>query len=416
MKVLVVGGGGREHALVWKLAQSPKVKQVYTAPGNAGTSSLGKNLPIHTTQEILAWVLNNKVDFVVIGPDRYLAEGLSDSLHDLGVPVFGPTKKAAEIEWSKAYAKQFMLEEGIPTAGHKIFDTAETARQYIQTQKLPLVIKADGLAEGKGVVVAQSIEEAEKAIENIMETKTFGDSGNQIVIESYLEGTEISVHAFCDGENISMFPSSKDHKRIFDGDTGPNTGGMGTIAPVASINAHQMELIREKIILPTLAGLKKRGRAFSGILYPGIMLTKEGPMVIEFNARFGDPETQSYMRLLETDLFDILYACATGTLENIEVKWSELSACCVVLAAEGYPGAYEKGLEITVPQDSGGVVVFHAGTTTKDKKFVTNGGRVLGVTATGKTLQEALDVAYKAVNKNRFEGSQYRTDIGASVL
>jgi phosphoribosylamine--glycine ligase len=310
-----------------------------------------------------------------------------------------------------------MFEEGIPTAEYKSFDTAKSAHAYIQAKKLPLVIKADGLAEGKGVVIATSVEEADKAIESIMEKKAFGDSGSKIVIEEYLQGLEISVHAFCDGEDIAVFPTSKDHKRIFDDDKGANTGGMGTVAPVPSVNEEQLRLIKEKIILPTLAALKRRGRLFSGVLFPGVMLTKKGPMVIEFNARFGDPETQSYMRLLVTDLFEIVYACATGSLKDVEVTWARDFACCIVLAAEGYPGTYNKGSEITgLPQDADTVVVFQAGTEVKGKKLLTKGGRVLGVTATGKTLQKSLETAYKAASKIHFDRMQYRRDIGATIV
>ena len=299
MEVLIVGSGGREHALAWKLKQSPKVSKIYIASGNAGTALVGENVPIKSCVEILSWLETHPVGLVVIGPDNYLAEGLTDLIQKLGIPVFGPTKAAAEIEWSKSYAKQFMLEEGIPTARHRVFETAEVALKYIRKQQFPLVIKADGLAAGKGVVVAENLAEAEDAVDEIMNQKAHGDAGGRLIIEEFLEGFEISVHAFCDGENAILFPSSKDHKRVFDGDQGPNTGGMGTVAPVPLLSEKQMQLIQERIVLPTLRGLARRGRSFRGVLFPGIMLTKYGPSVIEFNARFGDPETQSYMRLLE---------------------------------------------------------------------------------------------------------------------
>lgn len=416
MKVLIVGSGGREHALAWKLKQSPKVTQTFIAPGNAGTALVGTNVTARTSEEILEWLGKNKADLVVIGPDNYLAEGLSDSIQAMGVAVFGPTKAAAEIEWSKSYAKEFMQEENIPTARYQVFDKIENALEYVRKQSHPLVVKADGLAAGKGVVIAQNIEESERAISDIMDKKVHGDSGNSIVIEEYLRGFEISIHAFCDGENAVLFPPSKDHKRIFDGDTGPNTGGMGTIAPVPSVSEHDMSLIRECIVLPTLSGLKKRGRPFRGVLYPGIMLTKEGPKVIEFNARFGDPETQSYMRLLESDLFDVLYACATSSLKNTEIKWSSNSACCIVLASTGYPEFSEKGTIIKVPTDTKETAVFHAGTVLREGELVTNGGRVLGITAIGKTLKQALETAYGSITPNIFAGARYRKDIGASSV
>jgi len=413
MKVLVIGGGGREHALVWKLKQSPKVAQIFIAPGNAGTALLGENVSARTSKEILEWLKNNAVDLVVIGPDNYLAEGLSDSIQEMNIKVFGPTKAAAEIEWSKSYAKQFMQEENIPTALYKVFETTEGALEYIRKHQFPLVVKADGLAAGKGVVIAGTLEEAERAIEEMLDKRIHGDSGSKVVIEDYLDGFEISVHAFCDGDNAILFPAAKDHKRIFDRDKGPNTGGMGTIAPVPLVSEEQMELIREKIIVPTLVGLKKRGRLFRGILFPGIMLTKEGPVVIEFNARFGDPETQSYMRILESDLFDILSMCASGSLKDLEIKWSDHYSCCIVLASKGYPNAYEKGVSITLPAVSRDVVIFHAGTTLYEGLLFTDGGRVLGITATGKTLEQALQTAYDPISPDIFDCVQYRKDIGA---
>ncbi|MDP3956554.1 MAG: phosphoribosylamine--glycine ligase [bacterium] len=414
MKVLIVGSGGREHALAWKLKQSKKVTGIFIAPGNAGTALCGENVEAKTSGEILEWLKQNKVDLVVIGPDNYLAEGLTDSIQKIGMPVFGPTKAAAEIEWSKSYAKQFMLEEGIPSARYQVFEVAESALAYASTQPYPLVIKADGLAAGKGVVIAKTFKEAEQAVNDMMSNRVYGDAGNKIVIEEYLDGFEISIHAFCDGDNAVLFPPSKDHKRIFDGDNGPNTGGMGTITPVPLVSELEMELIRNKIVLPTLVGLKKRGRSFRGVLYPGVMFTKDGPKVIEFNARFGDPETQSYVRILDSDLFDILYACATGSLQNIEVRWNSDFACCVVLASAGYPGSYDMGVAIKIPTDSNNIVIFHAGTTLREGKLVTNGGRVLGISATGETLEKALQTAYNAITPDIFMGIQYRRDIGAT--
>jgi phosphoribosylamine---glycine ligase len=417
MKVLVVGTGGREHALAWKLKQSSKLSQLYVAPGNPGTQGVAENVPAESVEEILAWLGQNPIDLVVIGPDRYLAEGLTDRIQELGIPVFGPTRDAAEIEWSKSYAKQLMRDAGIPTAAYEVFADADSALTYLKTQNFPLVIKADGLAAGKGVIIAQTREEAESTIADMLSGEKFGKAGKRIVIEEYLRGLEISVHAFCDGETAVMFPSSKDHKRIFDGDMGPNTGGMGTIAPVPSVSPEQMELIKSTVVLPLLVGLKKRGRTFKGILFPGIMLTAEGPKVIEFNARFGDPETQSYMLLLESDLLEILLACATGTLASVDVTWRTGSACCIILAAEGYPEHPQYGAPITMlPFDIEGAVFFYAGMTRSEQSSIVSGGRVLGAAAYAATLREAVNNAYRKLSQIEFFGKQYRQDIGASVL
>jgi phosphoribosylamine---glycine ligase len=411
MKVLVVGGGGREHALAWKLRQSAKVADVYIAPGNAGTALVGTSVSARTSEEILAWITKHAVDLVVVGPDEYLAAGLTDDIRALGIPVFGPSKFAAEIEWSKAYAKQFMEEEGIPTAHSRAFSDADDARAYARTEKLPLVVKADGLAAGKGVIIAKTHEEADDAITTLMQSA----AGARVVIEEYLEGYEISVHALCDGTHALLFPPAKDHKRIGENDTGPNTGGMGTIVPVPGVTTNDMNAIRDCIIMPTLKGLEKRGRPFSGLPFPGVMLTETGPKVIEFNARFGDPETQSYLRLLESDLFDVLYASARGSLSGISLVWKRGATCCIVVASEGYPGTYEKGKPVTLPTDSDAVVVFHAGTVAKNGRVVTNGGRVLGVTAIAETLPGALSRAYAVITPKLFEGACWRRDIGAQV-
>lgn len=416
MKVLVVGNGGREHALVWKLKQSPKIREIYIAPGNPGTAELGINIPAKSTEDIVVWLKKNRVDLVVIGPDQYLAEGLSDKVCELGILVFGPSKAAAEIEWSKLYAKQLMFDEGIPTAKSCVFSNSDEAKQYVRSQNLPIVIKADGLTAGKGVFIAKTIAEADFAIDSMMRSKMFGDSGNSIIIEDYLDGFEVSVHAFCDEEDFVLFPIAKDHKRIGEGDTGPNTGGMGTVAPVSVVTEADIKTIKNKIVAPTLKALKKRGRPFSGLLFPGIMLTKDGPFVIEFNARFGDPETQSYMRILESDLFEVLYACAKGNLSTVKIRWSEKFACCVVLATKGYPVSMEGGAPITMlPNDSEDILIFNAGVERKGNQLIASGGRALGVTATGDSLSEALTVAYKKVNQIDFSGKQYRRDIGASV-
>ena len=418
MNILIIGNGGREHALAWKIRQSPKVKNIFVAPGNAGTSGLAINIPLSETKEIIAWIKANPVDLVVVGPDHYLAEGIVDQLEKLKIPVFGPTQAAAEIEWSKAFAKRFMKEEGIPTARYEIFKDINNARKYLQGQPFPVVIKASGLALGKGVIIAQDIPEAEKVLTRMMSEKIFGDAGDEVIIEEYLIGKEISVHAFCDGQSAVLFPSAQDHKRIFDGDQGPNTGGMGTIAPVPWVTDGQMKEIEDTVIMPTLRALKKCGKPFKGILFPGIMFTKTGPKVIEFNARFGDPETQSYMRLLESDLTDILFACVQGTLKEQKVKWFKKSACCIVCVSSGYPANYEEGKIVSGLETASGegTLIFHAGTKIEGDKILTSGGRVLGVTSGGDSLKEALQKSYEAIKSVSFEGMQYRKDIGAQSL
>lgn len=418
MDILIIGSGGREHALVWKLKQSPKIKDIFVAPGNAGTLKIAQNINISTTKDIIEWLRHTHIDLVVIGPDEHLADGMVDELEALGIAVFGPTKSAAEIEWSKSFAKQFMKEEGIPTASYEVFNDIEKAKLYVRNQQVPIVIKASGLALGKGVIIASTLEEAEDALDQIMLDKVFGKAGNEVVIEEYLQGKEISIHAFCDGENVIMFPPAQDHKRIFDDDKGPNTGGMGTIAPVPWVTKEQMREIEEKVIVSTIKALKKRGRSFKGILFPGIMVTEDGPKVIEFNARFGDPETQSYMRILGTDLIEILLACVCGKLNEQEIKWNNESACCVVAVSGGYPDNYEKGkiIEGLDVFENREVVVFQASTKLEGKSVVTNGGRVLGISAIGNNLKESLDKAYRAIESISFKGMQYRKDIGAKSL
>lgn len=417
IKVLVIGGGGREHALAWKLAQSSKVSKVFIAPGNAGTALVGENLSLKSLEEILLWLKNNKMSLVVIGPDDYLAEGLTDKIMEIGIPVFGPTKASAQIEWSKSFAKKFMEEEGIPTAKSKTFNDILQAKEYIKDQIYPLVVKASGLALGKGVVIANTKTEAEKALDDMMGSKIFGNAGAEVVIEEYLNGREFSVHAFCDGKTVKLFPSSQDHKRIFENDKGPNTGGMGTIAPVPWVTDDLLKEIEDKIVIPCIRGLEKRGTPFVGILYPGIMVTSDGPKVIEFNARFGDPETQSYMLLLKTDLFDILESCINGDLQNIDIDWFANSASCIVGASGGYPEKYEKGKKIEgLSMVSKDIVVFHAGTKKDGSKIITNGGRVFGVTSIAEDLKSSLEKSYKEIGGISFDGMQYRKDIGSSSL
>ncbi len=418
LKVLIIGGGGREHALGWKIKQSKHCDKLFFAPGNGGTPTLGENISIdpHDHKAVVSFCKQNNVELVVVGPDDFLAEGLVDNLTASGVKAFGPTKAAAKIEWSKSFAKELMKKHSIPTAAYETFDSSEKAIEYANTAKFPLVIKADGLALGKGVVIAENFSDAEKAIREMMEEGIHGSSGRTVVIEEYLVGREISTHFFCDGTNAIAFPSSADHKRIFDGDKGPNTGGMGVVAPLPWITS-EVEIVREKIVEPLLKALSNEGTPFKGLLYPGIMVTKDGPKVIEFNARFGDPETESYMRLLKSDLVEIMLACIDGTLEKAKIEWEKGAAATVVLASGGYPGSYQKEIPIkgleNLDKDE---IVFHAGTKIKNGKLVTSGGRVLDITATGKSLEEALKKAYGTVNKINFDGIQYRKDIGQKSL
>jgi phosphoribosylamine--glycine ligase len=419
MDILIIGGGGREHALAWKIRQSPLCEKLYIAPGNAGTAEEGENvtLDVKDNEAVVRFAKERHVGLVVVAQDDYLAQGMVDALLDADIKAFGPTKAAARLEWSKAFAKEFMVRHGIPTAASKTFSSLEEALGYIETHPVPIVVKADGLALGKGVVIAATKEEAAETLREFMSGEKFGASGETVVIEEFMEGEEVSIHAFCDGKTARLFPVSRDHKRIGEGNTGPNTGGMGTIAPVPGLPDDFLHEVREKIVLPVIEGMMEEGNPFSGILYPGLMLTAEGPKVVEFNARFGDPECESYMRLLESDLVSIMRACADGTLDKEEVLWSDKSAVTVMLASGGYPGAYEKGLEISGLADAAAeedIVIFHAGTKEKEGRTVTAGGRVLGVSAVGESLKEARQRAYRAVEKIGFQGMQYRKDIGAS--
>lgn len=421
-KVLVVGSGGREHALAWKLLQSPQVAHVYIAPGNGGTNGAGlESVPIEVTdhETLIAFVKDNGIDLTVIGPDDALARGIVDDFKDAGLSVFGCSKAASEIEASKAFAKELMLKHDIKTASHQTFSVLDEAQAYVVDAAFPFVVKASGLALGKGVYICNSKEEANTALSEMMEDKKFGDSGSEVVIEEFLIGTELSTHAFCDGETAIMFPPSQDHKTIYEDNTGPNTGGMGVVAPLPWADQELMEKVKTQIVDPTLAALKESDATFSGLLYPGLMEHKGELSVIEFNARFGDPETQCYMRLLESDLYDVLYACATGTLKDVEVTWSSKCVACVMMASAGYPESSEKGKLITGIEDAESdpdVLVFHSGTAKNGDDIVTNGGRVLGVTALSDTLEEAIATAYKAVAKIDFEGKHFRTDIGQATL
>jgi phosphoribosylamine--glycine ligase len=416
-KVLVIGSGGREQALAWKLAQSPSVEKVYVAPGNGGSRGKIENVPIafDDSLHLLAFALQEKIDLTVVGQEATSEAGVVDLLKESGLLVFGPDKAAVKIETSKAFSKDLMAEQNIPTAQYKNFSDPEEASKYAKGRSLPVVIKADGLATGKGVIIAQNVKEINKAIDDIMINKIFGASGNTVVVEDFLHGQEVSMHALCDGTNSVMFPPSQDHKQIYDGDKGPNTGGMGAYAPVPWVSEATVQFVKEHAVEPALAGLKQHNAEFEGCLYPGLMINGDDVKLLEFNARFGDPEAEIYMRLFEGDLYEVLKSCATGTLDPNMVKWKPGFAVTVVMASGGYPGEYKKGLPIQgleTAESVDGVVVFHAGTALDYGQVVTNGGRVLNVTATAETLDAALEKAYAAVKLINFEGMHYRTDIG----
>jgi len=420
-KILIIGSGGREHSVGWKVAQSENAGQIFFAPGNAGTAEIGINVDIKATDidKLLEFAKRENIDLTLALPDDPLALGIVDLFQNAGLRIFGPTKKAAQIESSKAYSKDFMRRYDLSTARFEIFDNYEKAKNYLNTQSLPIVIKASGLALGKGVLICKTKEEANEALSNIMLKKVFGDAGDTVVIEEFLTGPEISIHAFSDGENYKIFPSAQDHKRALDGDMGLNTGGMGTIAPLPFVTQDMMNKIEKDIVAPTIASMQKDDNPFSGLLYPGLMLTLDGPKILEYNARFGDPETQTYMRLLDTDLLDIINACIDGRLNKINVEWKNLACVTVVLASGGYPENYEKGKEILGIKEAEldkDIIVFHAGTKILDNTLITNGGRVLGVSAVGESLEKALEKAYKAIEKISFEGMQYRKDIGQSAF
>jgi phosphoribosylamine---glycine ligase len=416
-EVLVIGGGGREHALAWKLSQSPSVDKIYIAPGNGGSKGNIENVDIafDDVQGLLKFAQDKEIALTVIGQEASSEAGVVDAFKDADLTIFGPTKAAVRIESSKTFSKDLMASASIPTAAYKNFSDPEAARAYAKSRQLPVVIKADGLATGKGVIIPETEEEIDAAIDEIMVNKAFGDSGNKVVVEDFLKGQEASFHALTDGINSVVFPASQDHKQINDGDEGPNTGGMGVIAPVDWVTPELIETVNQKVVQPALNGLRKQDTDFTGCLYPGLMIDGDDFKVLEFNARFGDPECEVYMRLLDCDLFEVLTACAEGRLNPASVKWQQGYACSVVIASEGYPSSYPKGLPITGIEEAekqDGIVVFHAGTAIKDGQLVTAGGRVLNVTATGETLDEALEKAYAAVKLIHFDGMHYRTDIG----
>ena len=418
MKVLVVGSGGREHAICWALHKSPKVTELYCAPGNGGIGEIARCVDVKATDipGMVAWAKENQMDFVMVAPDDPLAMGMVDAMEASGIRAFGPKANAAIIEGSKAFSKALMKKYGIPTAAYEVFTDKDAALSYVEAQGAPIVVKCDGLALGKGVVVAQTLEEAKEAVVNMMENKAFGEAGAKVVIEECMTGPEVTVLAFTDGKTIVPMPSSQDHKRAYDGDKGPNTGGMGAISPCPNYTPELSKICMDTIFLPTVKALNAEGRTFKGVIYFGMMLTPEGPKVVEYNARFGDPECQAVLSLLETDLMDILEACVDGTLDQLDVKFKDAASCCLVLASGGYPVAYEKGKEITGLDQVKDAVVFHAGTKKQDGKFLTNGGRVLGVTAVAPTLREAVVKAYAAAGPVNFEKMHFRTDIGYHIL
>ena len=416
MKVLVVGGGGREHAICWKLAQSPKVTELYCAPGNAGIAQVATCVPVSATdvEGMVKWAKDNAMDFVMVAPDDPLALGMVDAMEAAGIPAFGPHANAAVIEASKAFSKSLMKKYHIPTAKYETFTDLDAALAYIRREGAPIVVKADGLALGKGVVVAATVEEAEKAVREMMEDHKFGASGSTVVIEECMVGPEVTVLAFCDGEHLVPMLSSQDHKRAYDGNQGPNTGGMGAFCPSPNYTPDIAARCEKEIFQPTVAALRAEGRPFKGVIYFGLMLTADGPKVVEYNARFGDPETQPILSMLDTDLMDIFQACVDGTLDQVDVKWKSGAACCIVRASGGYPVEYQKGYPISGLEEAGkSAVVFHAGTKKADNgDIVTNGGRVLGVTATGDTLPQAIANAYAAAKPISFRDMHFRTDIG----
>ena len=417
MNILVIGSGGREHALYWKLMESPQTDHIYAIPGNPGMGEV-VDISVMDNAAILRFAREKDIGLVVVGPEVPLMNGLVDDLEKAGIRAFGPRANAAEIEGSKSFAKDLMKKYGIPTARYEVFTEAEPARAYIRREGAPIVVKADGLAAGKGVIVAMTEQEALDAVDAIMEDNSFGDAGARVVIEEFMQGEEASLLAFTDGKVIRPMISAQDHKRAFDGDKGPNTGGMGTYAPAPVMTTEMTERAVEEILKPTIAAMAKEGRPYTGCLYLGLMITSEGPKVVEFNARFGDPETQVVLPLLDGDLVEIMCACADGTLADVPIHWKDGAAVCVVLAAGEYPASYEKGHEITGIADAEamGALVFHAGTAKKDDALVTNGGRVLGVVGMGADIASAVKAAYNAVDRISFQDAYHRKDIAHRAL
>ena len=417
MKVLVVGGGGREHTIIWKLAQSSKITKLFCAPGNGGISKLAECVPIKAVdiEKMVSFAKQENIDLVMVAPDDPLALGMVDAMEAAGIRAFGPVKAAAILEGSKAFSKDLMYKYNIPTAGYKVFTNSDEAIAYLKAGNIPVVVKADGLALGKGVIIAQTLQEAIDAVSSIMNDKVFGEAGSKVVVEEFIEGPEVSILAFTDGKTIIPMVSSQDHKRAFDHDMGPNTGGMGTFSPSPLYTAELDEYCMKNIFLPTVDAMNKEGRTFKGVIYFGLMLTKDGPKVLEYNARFGDPETQVVLPRLKTDLLEIFEAIIDERLDSINIEWDDNAAVCVVAASGGYPGKYQTGIEIKgieAAQQNDQTIVFHAGTSIKDGTFFTAGGRVLGVTAIAKSMQQAIDKAYQGIEKISFDGMHYRKDIG----
>lgn len=419
MKVCVIGSGGREHALAWRLSISPSVTKVYAIPGSAAMSDCAELVGIDWEQSdhLIRFLKDNQVDLVVVGPEAPLVAGLADVLNKAGIPVFGPSKAAAQLEGSKVFAKDLMKKYNIPTAAYGVFHKVDEAKDFIAQTGAPIVVKADGLAAGKGVVVAMTTEEANAAVEDMLSGNRFGDAGSTVVIEEFMEGEEASLLAFVDGKTVVPMIASQDHKRIFDGDKGPNTGGMGTYAPAPVLTDALRDEAMKTILEPMVEAMQKEGMPYVGCLYAGLMITLQGPKVVEFNARFGDPETQVVLPLLDSDLGQIMMACATGTLTTDMVKWKDSSAACVILASKGYPETASKGDIIYGDiKQYDTTIVFHSGTKLVGDEYVTNGGRVLGVVGLGKDLRTALDRAYGRIEHIDFEGMQYRTDIGVKAF
>lgn len=432
--ILVIGSGGREHALAWKLAQSPRVSQIYVAPGNAGTEwepgpgrAPAHNVPVAAEDfgRLIAFAQGqgpvasgfnvSRVDLTVVGPEGPLADGIVDAFQAQGLAIFGPSRPAAELEGSKAFAKAFMQAQGIPTAAFRSFNRYEEARKYVSELDGPVVVKASGLAAGKGVIVCQYPAEAQLALQKIMQERSFGPAGDTVVIEEYLSGPELSVLAFSDGQNIALMPPARDHKRVFDGNRGPNTGGMGAYAPASDVDETLIDAVRQHVLQPAVDGMAAQGTPYIGVLYAGLMLTAAGPKVLEFNCRFGDPETQVILPLLSSDLVEILLACVNGRLNQVAVEWQPGTCATVVMASDGYPGSYAMGRPISGVAEADAlddVVVFQAGTASQDGQLVTAGGRVLAVSATGPSLAASLERAYGGISQIHFEGAHYRRDIG----
>ncbi|HER24273.1 MAG TPA: phosphoribosylamine--glycine ligase [Candidatus Atribacteria bacterium] len=421
MKVLIIGSGGREHALVWKIKQSPKVSQIYCAPGNAGISGLAQceSIDADNIEKLVDFAQKEKIDLTVVGPELPLSRGIVNEFNKQGLRIFGPSKNAAEIESSKVFSKYLLKKYNIPTANYEVFQNSKEALAYIQKQIFPLVIKADGLAAGKGVFIVENLLEAKDALNALMKEKQFGDAGRQVIIEEFLEGEEVSILAFCDGKTVIPMVSSQDHKKIFDHDRGLNTGGMGAYSPVPFYPDEFEKRVLEEILKPTVKGLQNEGKEYKGVLYAGLILTKEGPKVLEFNARFGDPETQVILPRLKTDLIDILNAVIEDKLHQINIEWEDNAAVCVVVASKGYPGKCQKGKSISGlerMEKMKNMIAFHAGTKLQSDQVVTSGGRVLGITAWDETISKAIEKAYEAVKEIYFEGMYYRKDIAAKAI